>query len=1157
MTTQYTPILKLALPVTGELSGTWGDVVNDNITSMIEQAVAGLATISTWSGNGHTLTTANGTTSESRCAMLVAQDGSGLSAAGEIVCPASSKLYVLKNATSYAITLKTAAGTGVAVASGDTAFLFCDGTNVNSCVTTIVNGHITGNLTVDGNATINGNTTLGNATSDTVTVTARVASNVLPSADNTYDLGSSGNSWKDLWIDGTATMALVAISGGTINGVSIGATTPATFLAVDNLSLDGNTIASTNTNGNIVIAPNGTGDVQLDADTVRVGDADATVTLTSNGNGALSITTGGTGALTLTTNGGTNSGSITIANGANGNISLIPNGTGDVILSADTVQVGDSNTDAYITTNGTGNLNLTTNNGTNSGTIQIAQGANGNITLTPNGTGSVSIPKLVWSGGTSGRVPYLTTGGQFTDSANLTYDGTTLATVGRLYNGDASTFGASTWGMSLGNGGVSANYFKASTTYWQDNSGTQIMQLGASALQVQGLNNTLNLYYTGTAAGSGNPIYFSSDSGGTNLTYASYSAVLDTASGGTRKGKLYFQTSNGSTPVVRWNIDSWGTLGSGQSNSSWGGSTVPIQMGAAGIIYANTSANYMNIGSNLYYDGSTNRRIVADYVTLYSQLNGNHDFYVGGTGAAGSGITLYNTMRVANTGNLLLAGGGAFNDVSLITTSGNYSITNIGFGSLTQRFNTANYDAIRFQNSAGSQDYVRVGYDLSAGAGSSGIARIEALGAASYVALIANNYTGLTSNYEGNGGLRTTPYAWGTSNIGFDVGSYGGLGQITSVASTVLTQNLYHNGSGFIAKNTGVGSYYQQYNGGHLWYYTPSVSGGASASPALQAFLSSSGQFILGSSTANGATFATASPPNSTIGGQAAFISGAKGAYAGGASLPTGQLMVYDTTTSTAGSGGAIGFGADCGSGQATWIAAIDGRRDSANSGNYGGSLNFYVRPNGSYNTQATETITSAGVHQFLNGGGSLLGQINPDSGYIAIGYGDTGLMFIGATQLRIIPRKPGTPASASDNAIDLGDSGSRFRVIYAGTGTINTSDANEKQDFADISDAERRVAVAVKGLFKSFRFKDAVAQKGDAARIHFGVVAQEVRSAFEAEGLDARRYALFCSDTWYEVNGNRYIDKREVTAEDDGAVERTRLGIRYDELLSFVMCAI
>jgi hypothetical protein len=215
MTTQYTPTLKLALPVTGELSGTWGDTVNDNITSMIEQAIAGLATINTWTANAHVLTTANGTTSESRCAMLVAADGAGgtaLTAAGNIVCPDAAKLYVLRNNSTYAITLKTSAGGGVAVPAGQTAFLFCDGTNVNACVTTIVNGNVSGNLSVNGNLTVDGNTTLGNATSDTVTVNARVASNVLPSADNTYDLGSAANSWKDLFVDGTATIATLNVT---------------------------------------------------------------------------------------------------------------------------------------------------------------------------------------------------------------------------------------------------------------------------------------------------------------------------------------------------------------------------------------------------------------------------------------------------------------------------------------------------------------------------------------------------------------------------------------------------------------------------------------------------------------------------------------------------------------------------------------------------------------------------------------------------------------------------------------------------------------------------------------------------------------------------------------------------------------------------------
>jgi hypothetical protein len=254
MTTQYSPLLKLALPVTGELSGTWGDVVNDNITSMIEQAVAGLATINTWTANVHTLTTADGTTSESRCAMLVAADGTGgtaLTAAGEIICPTTSKLYVVRNGSSYAVTLKTSGGTGIAVPTGQTAFLFCDGTNVNACVTTIVDGRVTGNLTVDGNATVNGNTTLGNATSDTVTVTGRFNTNLLPSTDNARDLGSSANSWKDLYLDGTAFVGTIDLTNLEVTNIKAkDGTTSATIAdATGVMTIASSVLTTTDING--------------------------------------------------------------------------------------------------------------------------------------------------------------------------------------------------------------------------------------------------------------------------------------------------------------------------------------------------------------------------------------------------------------------------------------------------------------------------------------------------------------------------------------------------------------------------------------------------------------------------------------------------------------------------------------------------------------------------------------------------------------------------------------------------------------------------------------------------------------------------------------------------------------------------------------------
>jgi hypothetical protein len=80
-----------------------------------------------------------------------------------------------------------------------------------------------------------------------------------------------------------------------------------------------------------------------------------------------------------------------IVSTSNADIDIIPNGTGDVNLGADAVQIGDNDANATLTTQGTGDLILNTNNGTNAGSITLLDGANGAITLTPNGTGVVDI----------------------------------------------------------------------------------------------------------------------------------------------------------------------------------------------------------------------------------------------------------------------------------------------------------------------------------------------------------------------------------------------------------------------------------------------------------------------------------------------------------------------------------------------------------------------------------------------------------------------------------------------------------------------------------------------------------------------------------------------------------------------------------------------
>ena len=159
----------------------------------------------------------------------------------------------------------------------------------------------------------------------------------------------------------------------------------------------------------------------------------------------------------------------------------------------------------------------------------------------------------------------------------------------------------------------------------------------------------------------------------------------------------------------------------------------------------------------------------------------------------------------------------------------------------------------------------------------------------------------------------------------------------------------------------------------------------------------------------------------------------------------------------------------------------------------------------------------------------------------IYIGKGDTCLSFQTRNDNAIAPFSADT-GTVRDNAIDLGVSVARFDNIYATNGTIQTSDRNDKQDIETLSDAEQRVAVACKGLLRKWRWKDAVEAKGDDARIHFGIIAQDLQAAFEAEGLDAGRYAMFISSTW--------------TDEETGE-ERSRMGVRYSELLAFIIAAI
>ena len=138
MPTSYTSNLRLALPVTGELSGTWGDVVNSSITTLLDDAVGGYVAVTiSPTANTQALTANNGITDEARNAVLKLNAGT-VAAAFELYAPPSERTYVVWNNTGYTCTFYVAtiaggivaAGTGLSIPTGKKVLVYLDGTNV-------------------------------------------------------------------------------------------------------------------------------------------------------------------------------------------------------------------------------------------------------------------------------------------------------------------------------------------------------------------------------------------------------------------------------------------------------------------------------------------------------------------------------------------------------------------------------------------------------------------------------------------------------------------------------------------------------------------------------------------------------------------------------------------------------------------------------------------------------------------------------------------------------------------------------------------------------------------------------------------------------------------------------------------------------------------
>jgi hypothetical protein len=160
---------------------------------------------------------------------------------------------------------------------------------------------------------------------------------------------------------------------------------------------------------------------------------------------------------------------------------------------------------------------------------------------------------------------------------------------------------------------------------------------------------------------------------------------------------------------------------------------------------------------------------------------------------------------------------------------------------------------------------------------------------------------------------------------------------------------------------------------------------------------------------------------------------------------------------------------------------------------------------------RVTGAMTSA--IGYFGVGGSTTGNVAFSDAFVVGTQSSHPLRFTTGDQLRVAVSTAGDVTPGADNTQNFGSGSLRWATIFAGTGTINTSDERYKvlREGGDLSDAEHRAWSAVRAIV--YRDKDSFERKGDAARLHIGYSWQSIQAAFEAEGLDPARYGLWCED--------------------------------------------
>ncbi len=227
MPSTYSTDLRIELIANGEQSGTWGTTTNSNLGTVIEDAIAGLASVAVTSA-AQALTAVNGGADQARCAAVSLSIGAwGSPTNFAVYVPPVTKLYVVKNTTAYVATVycstvlgnTTAAGAGVAIPAGKSVILRADGTNIVEQLDYIAGTfEINGAATFGSTVTLDADPTLALQAATKQYVDSAVASGVPTGVLTMWSTGTAPSGWllcNGAAVSRTTYAALFAVIGTT------------------------------------------------------------------------------------------------------------------------------------------------------------------------------------------------------------------------------------------------------------------------------------------------------------------------------------------------------------------------------------------------------------------------------------------------------------------------------------------------------------------------------------------------------------------------------------------------------------------------------------------------------------------------------------------------------------------------------------------------------------------------------------------------------------------------------------------------------------------------------------------------------------------------------------------------------------------------------